>query len=45
MEHSFPFTAPIVSIKTTKCNSLVALALKNNNVVVFDLAAGIINTF
>jgi hypothetical protein len=35
-----PFSSSISLIETTKCNTLIALALKNNNVVVFDVNAG-----
>jgi len=36
-----PFSSPIVQVELSPCNSLMAFVLKNNNLVVFDLIAGI----
>jgi hypothetical protein len=36
-----PFTSDILDIQLTKCNNLLALILRNNNLIVFDLNAGI----
>ncbi len=35
-----PVSSEIKSIEVTKCNTLIALVLKNNNIVVFDLNTG-----
>ena len=35
-----PLSSGIKFFETTKCNSLMALVLKNNNIVVFDFNAG-----
>lgn len=43
LEYVMPFSSSISLIETTKCNTLIALALRNNNVVVFDVNAGNFN--
>jgi hypothetical protein len=35
-----PFSSQITLIETSKCKNLIALAFKNNNIIVFDLNAG-----
>ena len=35
-----PLSSGIKAIETTKCNTLIALVLNNNNIVVFDLNTG-----
>ena len=39
-EYLMPVSSEIKFIETTKCNTLIALVLKNNNIVVFDLNTG-----
>jgi len=41
VEYNMPFSSQIMQIELSKCNSLIAFVLKNNNLVVFDLIAGI----
>jgi hypothetical protein len=39
-EYLMPVSSEIKSIEVTKCNTLIALVLKNNNIAVFDLNTG-----
>ena len=39
-EYAMPFSSGVKLVETTKCNNLIAVALKNNNIVIFDLNAG-----
>ncbi len=40
-EYSMPFSSQVMQIEMSKCNSLIAFILKNNNLVIFDLISGI----
>ncbi|CAF0942888.1 unnamed protein product [Brachionus calyciflorus] len=41
IEYTIPFSSQITHILSTKCNNLISIALKNNNIIVFDLNMGI----
>lgn len=41
LEYCIPFSSQITLFEATKCNNLIALALKNNNIIVFDLNSGL----
>ncbi len=41
IEYNIPFSSQIMLIESSKCNSLIAFGLKNNNLVVLDLLSGL----
>ncbi len=41
LDYCIPFTSEVAFLELTKQNTLIAVVLKNNNVVVYDLIAGI----
>jgi hypothetical protein len=43
-EYSMSFSSEVKQVSTTKCKNLIAFALNNNNIVVFDLNSGIERT-
>lgn len=42
-EYTMSYASQIMQIRTTKCNTLLALVLKNSNLIVFDFNSGINN--